>query len=628
MQYFGFPTVNVDIDEAIETMFANGGLPAQPFATKALMTASILANGSYAQVTDDTVNNGLYVKTAGAWVKSNYDPKSAAVAESNAYANTKITALDEQIGYYKTVNLVNPLQATAAGYYATGNPNGATSHIAALDYYAIGDNTKFWSSVNSGGSMLALYDIDKVYLKTIATSENVSSVYTIPTLINNKKPAFVRVSTSGSSIASVQLGFGKLKPPVALAYNEEYKIIIDNGYKSTLLNDAALPTALLQNKTFISGVLTDATAKKEIGLAIDSKLSYYTTQNLVNLAQATAAGYYSTGVPSGDTTHTAALDYYAIEPSSKFWSNVTSGGTMFAVYDSSKVYIGSISTTSHVGGVYTVPALINNKKPAFLRISHAYTTIRNMQFGIGDTKPPRDLAYNEYYSVVYQSNYTTALASAVTTALDLGSGLKDKKWAAMGDSITATVNCYCDVLASRHTATLTKYAYSGARIHRDDPASPHHVLAEGYALIPNENPPDIITIAGGTNDGSLTDPAQLGVMTDRTVNTFYGALHVMLAGLRSKFPRARIGFLSQIPRDNVRSSYDPANAYRIKQQAVLEVCAYYSVPVWQGMYEFGFHPNDNATTKAELMPDGLHPSEAGHIWFANRVEDFVLSLAK
>lgn len=70
------------VKKAIKTLFENGGLPATPFATKALMTASALADGKYAMVTNDTVNNGLYVKTAGAWVKSAYDPKSQALAQS------------------------------------------------------------------------------------------------------------------------------------------------------------------------------------------------------------------------------------------------------------------------------------------------------------------------------------------------------------------------------------------------------------------------------------------------------------------------------------------------------------------------------------------------------------------
>lgn len=59
--------------KAIKTMFKNGGLPATPFKTKALMTASALIDGDYAQVTDGGADNGLYNKTEGAWVKSAYD---------------------------------------------------------------------------------------------------------------------------------------------------------------------------------------------------------------------------------------------------------------------------------------------------------------------------------------------------------------------------------------------------------------------------------------------------------------------------------------------------------------------------------------------------------------------------
>ena len=73
-------------ERAINIMFQNGGLPATPFATKALMTASALVDGDYAMVTDDTVDNGLYVKTAGAWVKSDYDP----LAQAKDYVDEKI----------------------------------------------------------------------------------------------------------------------------------------------------------------------------------------------------------------------------------------------------------------------------------------------------------------------------------------------------------------------------------------------------------------------------------------------------------------------------------------------------------------------------------------------------------
>ena len=77
-------------ERAINIMFQNGGLPAAPFATKALMTASALADGQLAQVYNETANNGLYVKTAGAWVKSKYDP----LAQANTYTDEKTKKID------------------------------------------------------------------------------------------------------------------------------------------------------------------------------------------------------------------------------------------------------------------------------------------------------------------------------------------------------------------------------------------------------------------------------------------------------------------------------------------------------------------------------------------------------
>lgn len=84
-------------ERAINIMFKNGGLPATPFVTKALMEASGLANDKYALVTDDGDNNGLYRKEAGAWVLSEYgslaQAKEVATIKANAAeANAKAEA--------------------------------------------------------------------------------------------------------------------------------------------------------------------------------------------------------------------------------------------------------------------------------------------------------------------------------------------------------------------------------------------------------------------------------------------------------------------------------------------------------------------------------------------------------
>lgn len=77
----------MSFNHGMRKLFENGGLPAVPFKTKALMTASTLANDSYAMVTDGGADNGLYVKTAGSWVKSDYDPVMQAEADATTKAN-------------------------------------------------------------------------------------------------------------------------------------------------------------------------------------------------------------------------------------------------------------------------------------------------------------------------------------------------------------------------------------------------------------------------------------------------------------------------------------------------------------------------------------------------------------
>src|SRR5699024_736046 len=60
------------VKKAIKTLFENGGLPATPFKTKAEMEASGLPNGSYAAVTVDDFDGGLYIKDDGKWVVTNF----------------------------------------------------------------------------------------------------------------------------------------------------------------------------------------------------------------------------------------------------------------------------------------------------------------------------------------------------------------------------------------------------------------------------------------------------------------------------------------------------------------------------------------------------------------------------
>lgn len=233
------------------------------------------------------------------------------------------------------------------------------------------------------------------------------------------------------------------------------------------------------------------------------------------------------------------------------------------------------------------------------------------------------------------TDITDHLAQLIAAIQIPGTGLTGKKWAAIGDSITYGLNntdnrSYANVLADRYGAVLTKHAFSGAWISAGTGAvGPAPILSQSYTSLPNDANFDLITIAAGTNDRIDGVNGNLGTFADRTNETFYGALHVLIAGLKSKYPNARMLFISQIPRTGFRfTPSDATEGIDKKFKAISEVCDYYGVPVWAGHKNFGFHPDDNAAFRSKYMPDGLHPSDDGQVWYANRLEQIILSLAK
>ena len=116
-----YPSAKKAISDGITTLFENGGLPAEPFETKAQMEVggAELADGQLAIVYNDTADNGLYVKTAGSWVKSKYD-KADRVSPSLQGVPTAPTAPL----FSKDTTLANTSFVDRAVEYATTNSTG------------------------------------------------------------------------------------------------------------------------------------------------------------------------------------------------------------------------------------------------------------------------------------------------------------------------------------------------------------------------------------------------------------------------------------------------------------------------------------------------------------------------
>ena len=134
----------------------------------------------------------------------------------------------------------------------------------------------------------------------------------------------------------------------------------------------------------------------------------------------------------------------------------------------------------------------------------------------------------------------------------------------LGDSITEGHGCaepehfFVNRIARDHGVVCRNYGIGGSRIARQKKPSenPRHDLDFVGRFAEMDPDADVIVVFGGTNDFGHGD-APMGVMEDRTPDTFYGALHTLYAGLIGRYPEARIVILTPLHRleeDNPRGT--------------------------------------------------------------------------
>jgi lysophospholipase L1-like esterase len=208
-----------------------------------------------------------------------------------------------------------------------------------------------------------------------------------------------------------------------------------------------------------------------------------------------------------------------------------------------------------------------------------------------------------------------------TTPVSANSKIKGKIWAAMGDSITiGAFNSpggvpYPTVVANRTGCIVSNYGIAGTCLAK--PAGQADSMSDRYTSMRADA--DIITVMGGANDCTFGIPN--GTFTSRDPANFYGACHLLIAGLLDKYPNGTVVMFTP-PQGRSGTQYTAISGYA---QVIREVSAYYSVPVFD-VFNMGGLTVNNATNMNNFFPDTVHPSKAGHERLGARMQSFFESL--
>ncbi len=201
----------------------------------------------------------------------------------------------------------------------------------------------------------------------------------------------------------------------------------------------------------------------------------------------------------------------------------------------------------------------------------------------------------------------------------------------LGDSITEGVGasdrektCFVSLMRSQYGVDARNYGIGGTRIARQKTPSENarHDLDFCGRFAEMDDDADVIIVFGGTNDFRHGD-AEFGTMTDRTVETFYGALHTLYQGLVEKYPAATIVVMTPLH----RLGEENGRGLTLKQyvEAIREVAEFYSLPVLDLYASSGLQPLI-PIIKETYMPDGLHPNDTGYQVLANKLAAFLKAL--
>lgn len=151
---------------------------------------------------------------------------------------------------------------------------------------------------------------------------------------------------------------------------------------------------------------------------------------------------------------------------------------------------------------------------------------------------------------------------------------------------------------------LFNHGENGTCISSNTHVFPHRAMVLRYTEMEDA---DVVVLAAGTNDFRCGVP--LGNPSDTGEDTFWGAVDMILRGLKEKYPKAEIYVVAPI-----HCHDEDNNPLGLSQDAYRDVlfkkAAEYNIPAIDG-YEVPLNLKDDAQRKL-YGKDGVHPNQEGH----------------